>query len=299
MLQSISITVLTLLLCFSPARGADADTAADADSRYEIQLDALIKAPDGATLSAVVVRPKGATERLPTLLTLSIYTDVQGTIGGCKPAVDRGYACVGADTRGKRLSPDPVVPYERDAEDAHAILDWITQQSWSNGSVGMRGGSYNGFTAWAAAKRRHPALKTIAVSAAAIPGFGLLTGVVNVTINKQDFDFGVTAFELMPDGTLFNLGYSLQRASYTKDPSRRRLLKPGQVTRIPFATTVVSRKLAAGSRLLVFFDANKNPGAQVNHGTGKDVSDESVADAGEPLRIQLRNDSFIEVPLSD
>lgn len=173
MLQSISITVLALLLCFSLARGADADTAADADSRYEIQLDALIKAPDGATLSAVVVRPKGATERLPTLLTLSIYTDVQGTIGGCKPAVDRGYACVGADTRGKRLSPDPVVPYERDAEDAHAILDWITQQSWSNGSVGMRGGSYNGFTAWAAAKRRHPALKTIAVSAAAIPGFGL------------------------------------------------------------------------------------------------------------------------------
>lgn len=128
---------------------------------------------------------------------------------------------------------------------------------------------------------------------------GALTGVVNVTINKQDFDFGVTAFELMPDGTLFNLGYSLQRASYTKDPSRRRLLKPGQVTRIPFATTVVSRKLAAGSRLLVFFDANKNPGAQVNHGTGNDVSDESVADAGEPLRIQLRNDSFIEVPLSD
>src|SRR5256885_10192927 len=37
----------------------------------------------------------------------------------------------------------------------------------------MLGGSYSGFTAWAATKHLHPALKTIAVSAAAIPGLGL------------------------------------------------------------------------------------------------------------------------------
>ena len=78
-----------------------------------------------------------------------------------------------ADARGKRLSPDAPAPYEYEALDTHAVLDWIVKQPWSDGKVGMIGGSYSGFTAWAATKRRHPALKGIAVSAAAIPGQGL------------------------------------------------------------------------------------------------------------------------------
>jgi hypothetical protein len=36
-----------------------------------------------------------------------------------------------------------------------------------------------------------------------------------------------------------------------------------------------------------------------NYGTGKDVSDESIADAGEPLRVKWHNDSYVNVPLSD
>jgi uncharacterized protein len=42
---------------------------------------------------------------------------------------------------------------------------------------------------------------------------------------------------------------------------------------------------------------NKGPGAQVNYGTGKDVSDESIADAREPLQVQWRNDSVVHVPI--
>src|SRR5581483_5280081 len=77
------------------------------------------------------------------------------------------------DTRGKRLSPDPIKPYEQEANDGYDVVQWIATQPWSDGQVGMRGGSYQGFTAWAAAKKLPPALKTIAVSAAAIPGDGL------------------------------------------------------------------------------------------------------------------------------
>jgi len=36
-----------------------------------------------------------------------------------------------------------------------------------------------------------------------------------------------------------------------------------------------------------------------NYGTGKDVSDESIADAGEPLRVKWHNDSYVNVPVSD
>ena len=101
-----------------------------------------------------------------------IYTNPEALKAQAAEFAARGYAGVVADARGKRLSPDPVVPYEHDAADTHAVLDWIVKQPWSDGKVGMIGGSYSGFTAWAATKRRHPALKGIAVSAAAIPGPG-------------------------------------------------------------------------------------------------------------------------------
>jgi hypothetical protein len=41
----------------------------------------------------------------------------------------------------------------------------------------------------------------------------------------------------------------------------------------------------------------KNPLQQINYGTGGDVSDESVADAGEPLSIRWLAGSFVELPV--
>lgn len=45
-------------------------------------------------------------------------------------------------------------------------------------------------------------------------------------------------------------------------------------------------------------DVNRSAFAQVNHGTRKDVSDESIADAGEPSKIQWLADSYITVPVT-
>lgn len=42
---------------------------------------------------------------------------------------------------------------------------------------------------------------------------------------------------------------------------------------------------------------NKNAYAQINYGTGKDVSDEDISDAIVPLKIQWHNDSYVEIPL--
>ncbi len=533
---------------------------------------------DGVTVSAVVVKKTGSPARLPTILTVDIYTDPASEIARAKDAADHGYVGVIADTRGKRLGSGPIVPYEHEASDGYDVIDWIAKQPWSDGQVGMRGGSYSGFTAWAAAKKLHPALKTIAVSAAAIPADGLpmanniflnanygwafyvtdnklldtktyddparwrkmmldwfssgqpyrsidkidgtpnpllqrwlqhpaydkywqdmvpyqrdfaqidipvltitgyyddaqqsaldytrehlqynpraehyvvigpydhfashaaekptvlrgytidpvaqvstpelvyqwmdyvmrggpkpallidkvnfevmganqwqhapslaqmadkqvafyfstamdgdrhaltpgkgtgavpetvdftdrslwnnthyypspiieanledngkvteliyvspkfkqqetisgaFSGELDVTLNKQDADLGVTVLEQMPDGRLFHLAYWLGRASYAGHPEKRILLTPGKAARVPFTTSIVSRAMAPGSRLVVLLDVNKNPFAQVNYGTGKDVSDESVKDAGTPLAISWHGDSFINVP---
>jgi len=50
--------------------------------------------------------------------------------------------------------------------------------------------------------------------------------------------------------------------------------------------------------LLAVVNVNKNPFAQVNHGTGKDVSDESSADAGAPLTVRWHTGSFLNVPIT-
>lgn len=139
------------------------------DSLYIVQDSVLIKTRDGAAISAMVVRKKNEKTPLPVILQFTIYTK-KTDVNKAKQAADRGYVGVFAYTRGKRHSPDEVVPYEHDGDDAYEVIDWISKQNWCNGTVGMYGGSYNGFTQWAALKKIHPALKTIIPSAASAPG---------------------------------------------------------------------------------------------------------------------------------
>ncbi|MNY38038.1 hypothetical protein D3C86_1726340 [compost metagenome] len=111
-------------------------------------------------------------------------------------------------------------------------------------------------------------------------------------------DIGMTLFEVMPNGERFHLSYFLGRASYAKDMTRRTLLKEGAISSIPFSSPrMFSRYLSKGSRLLLVLDINKNPFAQINYGTGKDVSAESIADAKVPLIIKWYNDSYVDIPV--
>jgi uncharacterized protein len=79
-------------------------------------------------------------------------------------------AAVIALVRGKGCGEGEVVPYVTNPDDAAAAIDWIARQPWSDGRVGMFGGSYSGGAAWAATKRMRKALKTIVVGAPVGPG---------------------------------------------------------------------------------------------------------------------------------
>lgn len=156
------------------------------NKRYLVQSDLLIKTPDGATLSAIVVRKKGDTEKRPTAFQFSIYANQEQEIKEAIHAVSHGYIGVIANTRGKGRSPDQIIPWEYDGKDADTVIDWISKQPWSDGQVAMYGGSYLGFTQWAAAKYKHPALKTIVPYEAA----NLMTGLpvennIFITVNYQ------------------------------------------------------------------------------------------------------------------
>ncbi|MEO6818570.1 MAG: CocE/NonD family hydrolase [Ginsengibacter sp.] len=138
----------------------------------------LVKMPDGGTVSLTVFRDRKMATPQPAILLYNIYAGNEAF--DCKRAVARGYVGIVANTRGKRLSPDSIEPFENDGKDAYYIIDWISKQDWCNGKVGMYGGSYLGFAQWSATKHLHPALKTIVPQAAVGPGidFPLLNGIV-------------------------------------------------------------------------------------------------------------------------
>ena len=168
--QSDAVKLIWTYLAFDAYRSfgplVDALVAADDDRRYTVEDGVLIKASDGASIAAVVARPKSRSEPLATLLEVTIE-DSQNLAKECAA---HGYVGVVAHIRGTRTSPRRVVPFEHDREDARAVIAWIAKQPWSNGRVGMYGDGYSAFTSWAAATRLPPALKAIATSGSTAPG---------------------------------------------------------------------------------------------------------------------------------
>lgn len=167
MTRVLALALCLLLTCLGGARAQTTDPV------YELNDKVLLKSRDGATVSGMLVRRKDAAAQQPTVLQFTIYVRPERDLAGLKEIADRGYAAMIVYSRGKYLSPDAIAPYERDGQDAYDVIDWISHQPWSNGAVGMFGGSYNGFTQWAAAKKLHPALKTIVPYVANRPGMGL------------------------------------------------------------------------------------------------------------------------------
>jgi putative CocE/NonD family hydrolase len=175
--QTEAVTLAWAYLSYEAYRSfAPIVAALDAEEdrrRYAVETDVHIKTPDGASIAAVLVRPNSASGPLPALLEFTIY-DSQKYARECAA---HGYVGVVAYTRGVHGNPLQLVPYQRDGDDARAVINWIAKQPWSDGRVGMYGDGYSGFTPWAAAKYLPPALKAIATSGASAPGIDVpMTG---------------------------------------------------------------------------------------------------------------------------
>ncbi|WP_394225393.1 CocE/NonD family hydrolase [Pseudoalteromonas spongiae] len=140
--------------------------------RFYIQPDVLVKLKSGTELSITLVRSRGLKKSNSTALQFTIYADEAAHIKSAMHAAAHGYIGIVANSRGKRSSKDAIVPWEHEGEDASQLINWITEQVWSNGKVVMYGGSYNGFTQWATAKHMPKGLKAIAPYVAA----NLITG---------------------------------------------------------------------------------------------------------------------------
>lgn len=128
---------------------------------------------------------------------------------------------------------------------------------------------------------------------------GLFRAGLDLTINRRDLDIAVTLFDITADGKWIQLSYDWERVSQIRNPGRRQLLRPGRRTRVTLtARRTTSRLLSAGDRLAVVLAVIKQPGEEINYGSGRAVEDETIEDAKTPLRVQWWGDSWIDVPVA-
>jgi putative CocE/NonD family hydrolase len=115
---------------------------------------------DGIHLDANVFHPFGSS-RYPTILIRTPYDKGADFNPGYQSFIDHGYAVVVQDVRGRYNSEGIFRPLDQEGPDGYDTLDWIARQPWSNGNVGMIGGSYLGIAQWRVAVLNNPHLKAI------------------------------------------------------------------------------------------------------------------------------------------
>ncbi|ETS74386.1 hypothetical protein PFICI_14252 [Pestalotiopsis fici W106-1] len=152
--------------------------------------DVTITLSDGTRIYADVFRPANDSSRVPALIPWSAYgktgTGPQqyDTMGPFRSGIPlertsgyekfeapdpaewcaRGYAVINIDARGAGMSEGNIRWWgEQDARDIYDTIDWLSKQSWCNGSVGMVGNSWLATSQLNfAARLKHPALKALA-----------------------------------------------------------------------------------------------------------------------------------------
>ena len=114
---------------------------------------------DGVRLAANVFLPDNH-GRLPVILERTPYGK-SADPAPYESFVDHGYAVVLEDVRGRYESEGVFEPLRQEVADGDDTLNWIARQPWSNGKIGMIGGSYRGIVQWKAALSGNPHLKAI------------------------------------------------------------------------------------------------------------------------------------------
>ncbi len=132
------------------------------------QPDVGIVMSDGCRLSARIWMPVDAAQNpLPAVLEYIPYRKRDGTAARDEALhpymAGHGYACVRVDLRGSGESGGILTDEYtiQELADACEVIEWLANQPWCSGSVGMMGKSWGGFNALQTAFLQPPALKAV------------------------------------------------------------------------------------------------------------------------------------------
>ncbi len=151
------------------------ETRPDMGDDIIVLRDVMATMRDGVRLAADVYLPAGTTGPFRVILERTPY-DKRGTNHADRTAAEpmprskpevasdfvrAGYAYVLQDCRGRYASEGVFSKYLNEADDGYDTLDWLVQQAWCDGRIGMTGLSYSAHVQAAVASLGHPALAAL------------------------------------------------------------------------------------------------------------------------------------------
>jgi uncharacterized protein len=119
--------------------------------------------PDGVKLSAAVWRPNIEDKKFPVIMIGTPYNKLsESNIEDAGYFAPRGYVYIAYDIRGRYDSEGQAYLYgPQDGKDLSVMQSWAAHQPWSDGKIGMYGGSYLGFIQWEGALQQNPNLTAL------------------------------------------------------------------------------------------------------------------------------------------
>ncbi len=133
--QSLGPAVFALALAAS----------AYAQHKYPVTMEpnVAMKTRDGVVLRADIYRPD-VEGKFPVILERTPYNKLTSSLRFCLRFAAEGYICIRQDVRGRFASEGDFYPWKYDAQDGYDTVEWAAALPYSNGKVGMWGGSYSG-----------------------------------------------------------------------------------------------------------------------------------------------------------
>lgn len=159
----LALVVLVALASGLPAQTSHSDRAAP-ELQGNARKNVMVRMRDGIQLATDVYLPArdntAGGKKCPVILTRTPY-DKDGNESLGKYFTAHGYAFVAQDTRGRYRSDGVWHWLTDDGPDGVDTAQWIADQEWSNGRIGMLGTSYVGGTQHALAMEGSPHLRTV------------------------------------------------------------------------------------------------------------------------------------------
>ena len=132
-----------------------------ADDQYVITMERSVPVTmrDGVVLYADIYRPQSP-GKFPVLLERTPYNK-DSSVNFAIRAAAHGYVVIVQDVRGRYKSAGEWYPFKHESEDGYDTVEWAAALPYSDGKVGMFGGSYVGATQMLAAIAHPPHLAGI------------------------------------------------------------------------------------------------------------------------------------------
>jgi putative CocE/NonD family hydrolase len=174
MIRRLGLHIRHLLGCLALAllfAGVPAAAQQLSQPAYKVITERYVMVPmaDGTRLAIDIYRPD-APGKFPALVERTPYDKTKSSeiqVGAHTFFAERGYVFLVQDTRGRFASEGKFYPFLDDAwlsnRDGYDTVQWVAQQPWSDGKVGVLGGSYTGQTAYMIAPTQPPALRALFV----------------------------------------------------------------------------------------------------------------------------------------